>query len=84
MNKECQGCYLIRIILSSDPPYDVPPTPDQISCQHEDLPCPCKTCLVKITCDTIEIGSTCQTFIDFNLKYNKNHYWEKQRKEKNV
>ena len=79
MEKECRGCYLSRI-LSHDPfkRYD----PDEVSCEHEKLNCPCKECLVKVMCNMIENGSHCEEWIDFNMKYNKNDYWEKKRKEK--
>jgi hypothetical protein len=68
MNKECQGCYLMRIILD-DSLFD-PPKPEQISCQHEDSDCPCKTCLLKIICNPIE-GGSCKEFTEFNVKQRK-------------
>ena len=58
MNKECQGCYLIKVAYPSDP--------CTITCQVEDLDCPCKTCLVKITCDLLERSSSCEPFQTFH------------------
>jgi hypothetical protein len=79
MKKECQGCYLVRNTVNQTlgPPIDS----SRISCGIEDLDCPCKTCLVKITCDIIENSTLCEPFQTFHLMHGKGEYWENRRKE---
>ena len=80
MNEECNGCYLIRIFVNDTLK---PCKPEQLTCEHENLPCPCKNCLVKITCDIIDNGQYCEPYYEFNFKYNKNHYWAGRRRNAN-
>lgn len=74
MNEECDGCYLMRI-------FSIEHKKENISCGHENLKCPCKTCIVKVMCDIIENSQTCESFINFNLIYNDDTYWDRKRNE---
>lgn len=79
MKEECRGCFLIRV-LKDDPYY----ADNKINCEFQHLLCPCKTCLVKITCNMIDKMSTCQVSIDFSMQHATNEYWTKRRKEENA
>ena len=68
MNKECQGCYLLRIF--TDETLYEPVNLDHVSCGYQNFKCPCKICLVKVTCNIIE-GGSCDEFIKFNVKHRK-------------
>jgi hypothetical protein len=68
MNKECQGCYLYRTLFYE--PLNDPPELENITCEYEKLKCPCKTCLVKITCNIID-GGACKEFIEFTVEHRK-------------
>ena len=78
MIEECRGCCLIRILE------DEAFTEDQMHCEYENLPCPCKTCIVKITCDIVNEWTDCSYYTDFSMKYATNEYWINRRKEKNA
>ncbi len=80
MNEECRGCFIIRHTLY-ERFGEKKLTEEQIYCEHENLDCPCKTCLVKITCDILSEMSNCSYFIDFNIKHSHNEYWVNRRKE---
>ena len=83
MNPECIGCYLIRSTIESHKTLDQSISPDAVSCVHQDQSdCPCKSCLVKITCDMIENMIACEKFMDFNIKYPTNDYWRERREER--
>ena len=75
-NEECRGCYLIRLFTKEH-------HPDKISCEHEKLDCPCKTCLVKVTCDMIAVNRSCEPFIKFNIEHPTNEYWIKEKEKYN-
>jgi hypothetical protein len=74
MQEECKGCYLIRI-------YREKYLPEQLTCQHETLDCPCKTCLVKVTCDMVDVSRSCESFTKFNIEHSTNSYWAKRQAE---
>ena len=74
MNKECRGCYLIRLFTKEH-------HPDKVICQHETLDCPCKNCLVKVTCDMVEVNRSCEAFTKFNTEHPTNSYWAKLQAE---
>ena len=72
--EECRGCYLIRL-MSEDC------DPSKLTCQQEEHDCPCKTCLVKVTCTIVgESGGPCEKYIDFNMKHPPNDFWREYNK----
>ena len=83
MKEECRGCFLMRFILYENI-YEKKYIEEQISCKQDKLDCPCKTCLVKITCDMTEYSLECQYYIDFNIKYPHNKFWEKEAEKRNA
>jgi hypothetical protein len=82
MEKECEGCFLIRTVFQTHLKQMEPIEEEQISCEHDHRDCPCKTCLVKITCNQIEYALDCQRYVEFNIKYPHNSYWERIAKER--
>jgi hypothetical protein len=57
--------------------------PEAVSCVHENRECPCKTCLVKVTCDILENMKHCEKYQEFNMKYPTNDYWRERSENAN-
>jgi hypothetical protein len=79
MEKECEGCFCMRIILNDREKNN----PGKVSCENDKLDCPCKICLVKMMCDITEHGMVCEQWIDFNTKYSSSEYWVERRENAN-
>jgi hypothetical protein len=78
MKKECNGCFCIRVLIGDT---IRPVNPEQMTCEMEELDCPCKICLVKITCNMIDHGDSCQKWMDFNIKHATSDYWVVRRRK---
>lgn len=79
MNIECTGCYLIRFTMEQEGKNKY----RTITCIHENRECPCKTCLVKITCNLLDNLKDCEEFQQFNIKYPTNEYWRERSENAN-